>query len=79
MNLTILTNGTHEEEKALYDNDKKEIIIHGDYYHDKIDERIEGIITGIKYCNIEVNVSKLIIYPLDKLFKKYHFYNNKDE
>jgi hypothetical protein len=79
MNLTILINGTSEDEKGLYDNDKEMLIVKGDYYHIKIDDRIEGIIQGIEYCGIEVNLNKLTIYPTNELFNKYNFYDNQDD
>ena len=79
MKLTILTNSTYEEEKGLYDNYKNILIVKGDYYHDKIDEIIKGIVQGIEYCGIEVNLNKLTIYPKDELFNKYNFYDNQDD
>lgn len=78
MNLTKYYNGTYEEEAALYNEDTKEVITHGDYYHDKIDEYIKGIIRGIKYCNIDVNLQEKTIMPRNKLFKICGFNNNKD-
>jgi len=78
MNLTILINDTYEEEKALYDEEKKIIIAKGDYYHDKINEHIDGIIAGIIYCGIEVKVNRKTIKPKDKLFKACEFYYCKD-
>lgn len=34
--------GGHIEEKILLDADTGEVILQGDYYHDKIDEMLEG-------------------------------------
>jgi hypothetical protein len=42
MKLVIFANKHYEEEKALMDLDKKEVLLKGDYYHDKIDNVIEG-------------------------------------
>ncbi len=36
--------------------DGKEIILQGDYYHDKIAEKIEGFIEGCFYAGMEVEV-----------------------
>jgi hypothetical protein len=34
---------------ALFDENGKEIVSYGDYYHDKGDEKMEGFIDGLKY------------------------------
>lgn len=31
-----------------------EEILSGDYYHNKIDERIEGFLEGLKYCSLNI-------------------------
>lgn len=36
---------------ALYQDDK--LIMAGDYYHDKIDDRIEGFFEGLRFAGIE--------------------------
>ncbi len=51
-------NGTLEDEAALYNVGNNEIVIKGDDYHDKIYEKIDGIIQGIEYVGIEVAVEE---------------------
>lgn len=68
MKLITLINGTFEDQKALYNLDTKEVLCTGDYYHNKITERIEGIIQGIKYCGIQVEEDERLIFPNDDLF-----------
>ncbi|MGV4321192.1 hypothetical protein [Bacillus mojavensis] len=48
MNLIIYVNDNFEEEKALFDLESKKALLTGDYYHDKIDERIEGYLEALK-------------------------------
>ena len=67
-------NGTLEDEAALYDVDNNEIVIKGDDYHDKIYEKIDGIIQGIEYVDIEVTVEEKIIYPDNEMFNVLDFY-----
>jgi DNA-binding LacI/PurR family transcriptional regulator len=58
MELIIYVNEKFEDERALFDLDKKKIILKGDYYHDKISEKIEGYLKALKDHNIydeEVN------------------------
>ena len=73
MKLLILTNSTFEEEKALYDEERKQLIAHGDYYHDKIDNLIEGIIMGIEYLGHKPKIEEREISPEDALFKICYF------
>ena len=67
-------NGTLENEAALYDVNNNEIVIKGDDYHDKIYEKIDGIIQGIEYVDIEVTVEEKIIYPDNEMFNVLDFY-----
>jgi hypothetical protein len=39
--------------KALVNEDTKILIFNGDYYHDKITERIEGFLYGLKYSEVK--------------------------
>lgn len=75
LNLTICTNGTYEEEKALIDKSTKEILCRGDYYHDKIDDFIEGFIYGLNYYGFEVTTNDETINPDNELFEKLEFTN----
>ena len=70
-------NGTLEDEAALYDVNNNEIVIKGDDYHDKIYEKIDGIIQGIEYVGIEVAVEEKIIYPDNEMFNVLDFYERR--
>ena len=78
MNLTIYINDTFEEEKALLDSNNK-ILLMGDYYHNKIDELIKGLILGLQYCGNEVKVDNIRITPEDLMFDIIGFYNESDD
>ena len=39
--------------KALINEDTKELILNGDYYHDKITEKIQGFLQGLDYIKFE--------------------------
>jgi DNA-binding LacI/PurR family transcriptional regulator len=52
MNLIIYVNDNFEEERALFDLDREKVILVGDYYHDKIDKRIDGYLEALKDFNI---------------------------
>ena len=43
------TNKENEDQKALYDVQRQYVIMSGDYYHDKIDERIIGFLNAVDY------------------------------
>lgn len=50
------------DEKALINADSGEVLLIGDAYHDKIDDRIEGFLQGLDYCekNYEVLYQKIL-------------------
>lgn|GEM_PF-2409617 len=75
LDLMICINGTFEEEKALINKENDEILCKGDYYHDKIDEKIEGFIKGLNYCGYEVIVNEETINPDNELFDSLEFWN----
>lgn len=52
MDLIIYVNSNFEEEKALFDREENKVILLGDYYHNKIDEMIEGYLKALKDFNI---------------------------
>ena len=79
INFIKFINGTLEDEAALYDVNNNEIVIKGDDYHDKIYEKIDGIIQGIKYVGIEVAVEEKIIYPDNEMFNVLDFYEEEEE
>lgn len=43
-------NKNYEEEIMLENVDTGEVLLMGDYYHDKIDNQIEGFLKGLKYA-----------------------------
>lgn len=47
MNLVIYVNENFEDERALFDKDKEKVMLKGDEYHDKIDEKIEGYLQAL--------------------------------
>jgi len=77
LNLLVCYNGTFEDEKALLNKDTNEVLCKGDYYHDKINEYIEGFISGLEYCGYEVEKDTIIINPDNELFDKLDFYNDR--
>lgn len=46
--LAILVNEDFEEHKSLVNLDKHQLLMTGDCYHDKIDERIEGYLQALE-------------------------------
>lgn len=77
MNLIIYVNDTFEEEKALYDLDEKEVLLKGDYYHDKIDYKISGYLLALGID--EEDVVEENIDSKHELFKELEFYNDSYE
>ncbi|AID17869.1 transcriptional regulator [Bacillus phage JBP901] len=69
MKLVIFENATHEEEKALVDLDTGEEILNGDYYHDKIDYRIEGYLAALKDHGIYTDE-----VPTEEVGKKHEYF-----
>lgn len=67
------TNEHFDEESALYDIIKKTVICHGDYYHDKIDEYISGIISGLTYDGSIVDMEYIIIDHNHEMFEICNF------
>lgn len=76
MNLIIYVNGIFEDEKALFDLDNNKVILHGDYYHDKIDEQIEGYLQALKDYDIHTEeVEEEWIDSKHEHFKLIGFYS----
>ena len=71
-------NGTLEDEASLYNVGNNEIVIKGDDYHDKIYEKIDGIIKGIEYVGREVAVERKMIYPGNEMFNVLDFYEEEE-
>ena len=77
MKLQIVYNSTLEEEKALINVETKEIIMKGDYYHDKINYQIKGYLDGLKSMNIKYELlEELEVTPEMELFNICDFYND---
>lgn len=72
--LIIYINETFEEEKALVDLATMKILEKGDYYHDKIDVKIEGLLKGFELAGIDYKVDEEIINPQHTMFDKLEFY-----
>jgi hypothetical protein len=77
MRIQKINNGSFEEEAALVDVDTNEVIVKGDYYHDKIDEYIAGFIHGLAYSSTGIEVlDTLTVTPDMELFKLCEFYDD---
>jgi len=67
------------DEKALYNINDKEVVMKGDYYHDKIDEKIEGFLKGLEYASMYCQDDFIIakkeewIDESDDMFDKLYF------
>lgn len=78
MNLIIYINEHYEEEQALYDLEKKEAILQGDYYHDKISPKIDGYLEALEDHGIytkEVPVEYMT--REHELYEKLNFYDEE--
>lgn len=80
MNLIRYINDTYCKEEALVNLDDDEIIMKGDYYHDKISDNINGFLKGLEYAEIDFNfTTKYIVIEGNKdLFEKLDFYDQED-
>lgn len=76
MKLVTLINDEHEDEQALYNVDKEEVVLKGDYDNDKIESKIEGFIECLTYLGIqfEFEDEPVWVEREDKLFDKCNFY-----
>lgn len=80
LRLQKVTNGSFEEELALINADTNEVITKGDYYHDKIDEYIDGVLYGLSYVNVDYEeLEARTVTPDMDLFKICDFYNEDYE
>lgn len=57
-----------ESQEALFKevDGKLELIMMGDYYHDKISDRIEGFLEAYKYNNMYYKLKRICIEPGDE-------------
>lgn len=74
--LKVYINETFEEEKALVDLATMETLEKGDYYHNKIDTRIEGLLKGLQIAGVHYNVTEETINPEHPMFDKLGFYED---
>ena len=83
MELTVYNNAMYDDvEQALVNDDTGEVLLKGDYYHDKISYQIQGIIFilhklgYIDYTNPDVITED--ITNEDQLFDELGFYNPEE-
>lgn len=80
MKLAIYINEHYEEEQALYDLEKEEIIMEGDHYHDKIGPKIEGYLEALVDHEIYTDsVPTEYITRDHKLYDKFNFYDEEND
>ncbi|HHT7008931.1 MULTISPECIES: hypothetical protein [Bacillus] len=71
-NLVIYTNKYFkDDEKALFDVDTETVLLTGDYYHDKIDFKIEGYLLALNINKDDVPTEE--IDNSHKYFEKFNF------
>lgn len=77
MKLIIYVNEDFEEQKSLVDVDEEEVLLNGDAYHDKINERMEGYVTALNVHKIydkEIeDIPEVEIGPDHKYYKMSNF------
>lgn len=81
-NLVIYINVIDDTQRALVeilDDNTYKIIMSGDWYHDKIIEKIDGFFQCLNYFNILHNLhNHKIISPEDKLYEELGFIEDCD-
>lgn len=77
MELTIYTNSTAIEERAL--SVDGEIVLQGNYYDDKIADRINGFMACLDYLGKTYSLTEIILPNTSDLFKSIDFYNAEEE
>lgn len=76
MKLIIFINSTMEDEQALVNLEDNEILLKGDFYHDKIEAQIQGFLKGLKFAEVDFIIEEEIINPDNDMFEKLEFYND---
>ncbi len=77
MKLIIFANEHFEEEKALFDLEENRVVLKGDYYHDKINEKIEGYLQALYEFNIyKEDVDEEWIDNTHDLYEAIDFYED---
>jgi hypothetical protein len=56
-----------EEVQALYDSEGYEILS-GDWYHDKIQQKIDGFLLGLEFAKIEFEVDEIERYEDEYIY-----------
>lgn len=56
-NFLTIINLNFEEEAMLIDLDTNKLVMQGDYYHNKILDKIDGFVKGLEYAGYKVNIS----------------------
>lgn len=82
--LVVYTNKDYEEEMALvnYTNSNVyDVLITGDYYHDKINDKIEGYLIALSHLKrYDVDdVVRIIIGRDSEMYKFLGFYDKEEE
>lgn len=80
MNIKVYYNADFDEEAALFNEDAKDVILSGDYYHEKITDKIQGFISALDYLHIDYNLleSEYINHD-NEMFDLFEFYNENDD
>lgn len=74
MRLQIVINGEFEDERSLLNVDTDEVMMRGDYHHDKIDEAIDGFLAGLSYAGVEYEMLEdVTAYKDTELYEKCEF------
>lgn len=55
---TIITDSEFEESKKLVDAETGEIVLEGDYYHDHIENQIDGFLQCMDYFGYPYQMAK---------------------
>lgn len=80
--LLIYRNSIDESQMALVEvlgNGEYEIIMSGDWYHDKISEKIEGFFKALDYFNVQYNrIDDSTLTPEDDLYWDLGFIDDCD-
>jgi hypothetical protein len=76
MKLVVYVNEDFEDQRALFDLERKKTLLVGDFYHDKIDEKIDGYLQALKDFEIyKEEVEYIWINPEHEHFEKVGLYN----
>ena len=81
LRLKVIENATYDEQHALYDVNNQIVIMSGDYYHDKILDKIEGFFRALTYTALPHSRQNISITPEDNidLWNKCNFYDGRED